>query len=551
MCCVIGAGLSGLVAIKELLDEGHEVTCFEREERIGGVFNFPVGVAYDSMRLTVSQYFMAFSSFPPPADQKRYFWNRKEYMDYLVRFSTEFDLFKHIQLRSAVTKVRSAGHNRFEVTVERDGNTETARFDAVAICRGAFRGEKPRLPSFKGAETFSGEIVHAASYRDPGVFAGKRVVCVGMGETSADVTAQIAEVADACWLSFRRYPMLLERYPSGGSETSDSYSARIFHWQTRDRINAQILNGARIGQRSGIGARGRLIVDWLSRCENPGHKSFQKNDDFIDSVLSGKTKVVPSGIDELNGETVRFADGTTVSADVIMCCTGYEESTIPETWFEGIKIDDVRRLYKHAFHPDLGARVVFIGWTRPLQGGVPALSEMIGRYFSLLCSGKRELPPRDELIALIGRDRAREDQDFRGNPQTRTLVNYTEHMDQLAELVGCKPDLADYEDDPELLLKLLAGSNIALCYRLRGPHAMPEFAREVITKLPVAVRKDVVLRSLEEIMRIKGQTENLPEIERLKEIIERAYSYSNKAPAYQRAEKPCDSYGGWGWAHPT
>jgi dimethylaniline monooxygenase (N-oxide forming) len=26
--CVIGAGSSGLVAIKELIDEGHQVTCF-------------------------------------------------------------------------------------------------------------------------------------------------------------------------------------------------------------------------------------------------------------------------------------------------------------------------------------------------------------------------------------------------------------------------------------------------------------------------------------------------------------------------------------------
>ncbi|MGC3836225.1 NAD(P)-binding protein [Moritella viscosa] len=36
--CVIGAGCSGLVAIKELLDEGHQVTCFETLDKPGGNF---------------------------------------------------------------------------------------------------------------------------------------------------------------------------------------------------------------------------------------------------------------------------------------------------------------------------------------------------------------------------------------------------------------------------------------------------------------------------------------------------------------------------------
>ena len=37
---VIGAGPSGLVTIKELLEEGHAPTCFEKAEGLGGVFRF-------------------------------------------------------------------------------------------------------------------------------------------------------------------------------------------------------------------------------------------------------------------------------------------------------------------------------------------------------------------------------------------------------------------------------------------------------------------------------------------------------------------------------
>ena len=36
--CVIGAGPSGLTTIKQLLDEGHEVQCFERSKDVGGIW---------------------------------------------------------------------------------------------------------------------------------------------------------------------------------------------------------------------------------------------------------------------------------------------------------------------------------------------------------------------------------------------------------------------------------------------------------------------------------------------------------------------------------
>ncbi|MGA8260809.1 MAG: NAD(P)-binding protein [Arenicellales bacterium] len=75
--CVVGAGVSGLVVVKELLDEGHDVVCFEQEAKEGGVFNHPKGIAYDSMYVTVSQYFTSYSSMPPIDEDQRAFWSRK------------------------------------------------------------------------------------------------------------------------------------------------------------------------------------------------------------------------------------------------------------------------------------------------------------------------------------------------------------------------------------------------------------------------------------------------------------------------------------------
>jgi NADPH-dependent glutamate synthase beta subunit-like oxidoreductase len=41
--CVLGAGVSGLVSAKALLEDDHDVTVFEKANVIGGVWKFPEG----------------------------------------------------------------------------------------------------------------------------------------------------------------------------------------------------------------------------------------------------------------------------------------------------------------------------------------------------------------------------------------------------------------------------------------------------------------------------------------------------------------------------
>lgn len=479
--CVVGAGMSGLTALKEVLEEGHSAVCLERENIPGGVFT--TGVAYSPMQLTVSQYFMTYSSFPPPLEEERRHWPREEYVDYLGRFRQRFGLDQHIRLDCAVETVSREADGSFVVEYTQAGKTVRDRFDAVAVCRGAFRAEAPRMPDLPGAETFKGEITHTAKYKGAAPFRGKRVVCIGMGETSADVTNQISEVASACYLALRNYPMLVARRPFGGRETNDAYTTRLLGWappQYRAKYYGDL---AKANLASGDAHR-QLVGDWASKAGMAG-KFLQKNDDFVANLLKGKIRHVPHGVARLEGNTVHFTNGEHVEADVVMCCTGYEESSIPAKWLGGIEVGDVRRLFKHAFHPDLGPRLALVGWARPYNGGVPACSEMISRYFALLCSGKRELPARPDMEKRIEEDLAREEMTFSNSKYIRTLVDFSEFLDSVAELIDCAPKLTDYLDDPPLLYKLICGSSIAATYRLRGPGADREMARKVILRLPV------------------------------------------------------------------
>src|SRR5258708_24534089 len=210
--CVVGAGPSGLVAVKELLDEGHEPRCFEKSSTVGGVFNPPPdGRSYDHLKLTVSNYFMAFSSFPPQADEERKYWTRQDYANYLSRYIERFDLRRHIELKVDITKFNRLSDGAFRVRGRRGSEAFTERFDAVAVCTGSHR--VPHPPRFAGEPTFRGEIHHSADFTTGKAFAGKRVVCIGAGETAADVVKYISDEAAACWMSFRRYQGIISRFP--------------------------------------------------------------------------------------------------------------------------------------------------------------------------------------------------------------------------------------------------------------------------------------------------------------------------------------------------
>ncbi len=332
--CVVGAGVSGLAALKEVLEEGHSAVCLERESAPGGVFT--TGVAYDPMRLTVSQYFMTYSSFPPPLEEERRHWFRQEYAAYLERFRQRFGLDPHIRLNCAVEAVSHEADGSFVVEYTQAGKTVRDRFDAVAICRGAFRAEAPRMPDLPGAETFQGEITHTARYKGAEPFRGKRVVCIGMGETSADVTNQISEVASVCYLALRNYPLQIARLAYGGRATNDGYTSRLLAWAPRQQMQEYYGKRVEADLMSGDPHR-QLISDWFIKAGFTG-KSLQKNDDFVTNLLNGKIRHVPHGIARLEGNTVHFTNGEHVEADVVLCCTGYEESSIPAEWHGGCEI---------------------------------------------------------------------------------------------------------------------------------------------------------------------------------------------------------------------
>lgn len=272
--CVIGAGPSGLTTIKQLLDEGHEVTCFEKNNSVGGIWYRTSNDAdemkvFDSLILTISSKLMAFSDFMP--GRERIFYTHSKYLQYLVAYADKFRLKEHVSFNTTVQQVEKLSDEKWSVSVSRNGRSEKINFDAVAVCSGPF--QTPNM-SVTDLDKFTGEVVHSSRYRNNTRFQGKRVMVVGLAESGADLLREVSDVADQCTLLLRSYSFLLPRL-FNGTHSTDSTTFRAHHYEmwvraTKTRYPMRALFGDNGWSRalfwvfSNIYGLGNLIVDGVS-----------------------------------------------------------------------------------------------------------------------------------------------------------------------------------------------------------------------------------------------------------------------------------------------
>ncbi len=107
--CVIGAGVSGLVAGKSLRDWGVPYTCFEASDEIGGNWYFrnPNGrsSAYRSLHIDTSKQAISFADFPM---DERYpdFPHHTQIHQFLREYADRFALRDRIEFETVVAEAR-------------------------------------------------------------------------------------------------------------------------------------------------------------------------------------------------------------------------------------------------------------------------------------------------------------------------------------------------------------------------------------------------------------------------------------------------------------
>ncbi len=379
---VVGAGAAGLTAVKSLLDVGAEVVGYDKGDRPGGLWvnNSSSGIspAYDSLHLNTSKGRTEFADFPMPAEWPDY-PSVDHVAGYLGDYAEAFGLLPHLRFGTTVTSVERDEAAGGWVVEEDESGTE--RFDAVVVANG--HNWSPRWPSPPYPGNFKGAEMHAHDYSDAEVFRDKRVLVVGMGNSAMDIAVDASFVSRGpVLLSARRGVHIVPKYLFGRPADATGGAIAFLPWRLRQRVAETML-------RMGVGRPESYGLP------KPAVGLFQNHPTISDTIMHRLTHgevVSRPGIERMEGDSVRFADGRADEVDVIVWATGYEV-TIPflsERWL-GTSAERLR-LYRRVFHLD-DPSLAFVGLMQSTGAALPiveAQSKLVAAYLS----GEYALPDR-------------------------------------------------------------------------------------------------------------------------------------------------------------
>lgn len=426
---VIGAGISGLVTVKALREEGLRVSCFERSAQVGGLWRYDEslpnggGPAYRALVTNTSRHKTAFSDHRWPSEDGD-FPSRARVLAYVDSYADRFALREHIRSETEVTRVARGPHG-WKVTSRGADSREDEPFDAVVVCSGIY--DDPVIPAFENAGGFTGRIEHVMSYTGPDAYAGSRVIVIGAGSSAADIAVDLcrtARVTVAMARPARFIPKCIGGRPYDHRLTR---LARLVPERIRLRLFARMLSDeyARLGLPRDT-ARWPLPVPPLDL----GAVRSTPTSELVPGIAAGRIAYRP-GIVRLEGQTAVFADGRHEDVDVVLCATGYR-MRFPYLAQDLAPVHDLDEidLYRHVFHPEAEG-LAFVGMCR-VAGPVPPVVEMQARWIARVFAGGAALPsPAGMRSAIVAR---RATHVAAGTEYMR--VQYLEYLEELGALIG-------------------------------------------------------------------------------------------------------------------
>jgi dimethylaniline monooxygenase (N-oxide forming) len=415
--CVIGAGSSGIAAAKALHERGIPFDCFEKSDRVGGnwVFENKNGMssAYRDLFINTSRPRMEYSDFPMPESFPDYPHNT-HIAAYFNSYVDHFGFREQIVFETGVQRASRREDGVWEIELD---TGETRLYDALLVANGHHWDPRWPEPAFPGADTFAGEQLHSHSYRESSLFAGKRVVILGMGNSAMDIAVESSYVAERTYLAARRGAWIFPKYMFGKPTDQFRYpNLAVVPFKIRQRFLT-------FGFRVYTGSPERFGLPKPDHRFGQAHPTISGR--ILDRLQHGTIAPKPN-IAALDGSQVRFADGSAVEADVVVYCTGYK-ITFPFFDADAISAPDNHiALFRRVFHPDM-PNLFFIGLLQPLGATMP-LAEAQGAWVADHLLGSYALPPTAELRADIDADQEAMRRRYVASKRHTIQVDFNEYL---------------------------------------------------------------------------------------------------------------------------
>lgn len=421
--CIIGAGPSGLSAIKNCQEQGFSnITVFEKNNQIGGNWVYDEennhSSVYETTHIISSKRWSEFDDFPMPADYPDY-PSHVQLLTYFKNYAQHFSLNQYIRLNTSVLKANPIDEHKWSVIYQDEQGVHEACFDYLLVANG--HHWDPYLPTYPGH--FDGELLHSHQYKKSEPFKGKRVLVVGGGNSACDVAVETSRVATSTSISMRRGYHIFPKFIFG--KPTDVAVAKI-QWMPAWLRQLFIRLVVRIVQ--GRYAKYGLIKPDCGPLEI--HPTI--NSELLYFIRHGKIKTRP-GIKRFEGRKVHFVDGSCAEFDVLIYATGYHIS-LP--FFDKTLIDFTHAtqvpLYRKMMHPKYES-LYFIGLYQP-QGCIWPLADYQSKIAARIIAGNMSRPKH--LQEKIVKEIQSPHYQFKSNKRHVLEVDYHRFKRELLDMLG-------------------------------------------------------------------------------------------------------------------
>ncbi|GAA4537226.1 flavin-containing monooxygenase [Mycobacterium paraffinicum] len=337
---IIGAGFGGLGAAVALRRAGiDDLVVIEGDDGVGGTWrrNTYPGAACD-----VQSHLYSFS-FAPNRSWSRTYARQPEILGYLESVADDFDLRRHLILRTYVRQARWDERARqWELQLHRPNSdtVTTLRADVVVSAVGLFGA--PRLPNIEGLTGYRGHLMHTSAW-DPGVdLSGRKVAVIGTGASAVQAVPELARIASGVTVFQRTPPWMVPKddRPFSDRELArfrrQPWAARRERWRIWKQFHdfagnavedPQVANRSRVAtsflERTVSDERLRRLLtpDYPFRC-----KRVLLGDDYYLALQKEHVDLVTEPIARVTETSIETVSGNLVDADAIVCATGFQTS---------------------------------------------------------------------------------------------------------------------------------------------------------------------------------------------------------------------------------
>jgi cation diffusion facilitator CzcD-associated flavoprotein CzcO len=221
---VIGAGQGGIASALALKDRGVAALVVDEADTVASRWQ----ARYDRLRLNSSR---PTSHLPG-----------RPYSKGTPMFPTRDQVVEHIQGHARDAGLELLLGNRVDRLSRGNGSwtveTGEGEIDACQVVLATGYENEPLVPDWDGRESFAGELIHSAEYRNADRFRSRRVLVVGPGCSGMEIAHDVATGGAAkVWLAVRTPPTIISREGPGGLP-GEWIGTALLHFPTRYALSA-------------------------------------------------------------------------------------------------------------------------------------------------------------------------------------------------------------------------------------------------------------------------------------------------------------------------